>query len=100
MSDAILVACITAGLSLIGTIITVLVANKQTIAALDKKSELSDEKIQGEINVIKTEIKTLSNRVEAHNNVIERTYRLEGQMVEAQHDIRDLKARRQSNEQH
>lgn len=99
MSDAIMVAIITAGLSLIGTIITVVVANRQTIAALDKKSDVSDEKIQGQINVIKTEIETLSKRVEAHNAIVERTYRLEGQMVEAQHDIRDLKARK-ANEQH
>lgn len=91
MSDAVLVGLITGGLSLIGTIVTVLSANKQTLATLDKKSELSDEKIQGEIRVIKTEIKALSNRVEAHNNVVERTYKLEGRMTEAEHEIRDMK---------
>lgn len=37
-------------------------------------------------------IEQLESRVAAHNSVIERTYRLEGQMTEAQHDIRDLKA--------
>lgn len=80
MSEAVIVAVVTAGLSLIGTIITVLTANRMTLAALDKKSELSDEKIHGEINVIKTEIKTLSDRVEKHNNLIDRTYRLEERM--------------------
>lgn len=34
----------------------------------------------------------LEKKVDAHNRVIERTYILEGQMLEAQHDIRDLKA--------
>lgn len=34
----------------------------------------------------------LEERVNKHNNLIERTYRLEGQMQECQHDIKDLKA--------
>jgi hypothetical protein len=33
----------------------------------------------------------LEKKVDRHNGVIERTYILEGQMREAQHDIRDLK---------
>ena len=80
MDNAILVAIITAGLSLVGTVITVLAANRSTIAAMDKKSELSDEAIKGEIRVINTNIETLSSRVEKHNSVIERTYRLEERM--------------------
>lgn len=94
MSEAVIAAIVTAVISLIGTIITVLSANRQTISALDKKQEISDEKIRGEINVIKTEIKTLSDRVEKHNSMIERTFKLEGEMQEVQHDIRDLKDRR------
>ena len=39
-------------------------------------------------------IEQLEKKVAAHNSVIERTYKLEGQMVEVQHDIRDLKAER------
>ena len=37
-------------------------------------------------------LEQLEQRVNKHNNVIERTYRLEGQMAECQHDIKDLKA--------
>lgn len=37
-------------------------------------------------------LKQLEARVQAHNNLIERTYKLEGQITEAFHDIRDLKA--------
>lgn len=37
-------------------------------------------------------IEQLEQKVAAHNKLVERTYRLEGQMTEAQHDIRDLKA--------
>ena len=35
----------------------------------------------------------LEKQVNRHNQVIERTFRLEGRMDEAEHDIRDLKAR-------
>lgn len=36
-------------------------------------------------------IEQLEKKVAAHNKIIERTYKLEGEMVEVQHDIRDLK---------
>ena len=36
-------------------------------------------------------LEQLEAKVAAHNGVIERTYKLEGQMTEVQHDIRDLK---------
>ena len=35
----------------------------------------------------------LEEKVNKHNNLIERTFRLEGRMDEAEHDIRDLKKR-------
>ena len=84
MSEAIIVALIT----LAGTIITVITANRHTLAELDKKSELSDAKIQGEINVINANIETLSDRVEKHNSMIERVYQLEGRMAEVEHELR------------
>jgi hypothetical protein len=34
----------------------------------------------------------LEEKVNRHNNLIERTYRLEGQMAECCHEIRELKA--------
>lgn len=34
----------------------------------------------------------LEDKVNKHNNLIERTFKLEGRMDEAEHDIRDLKA--------
>ena len=36
-------------------------------------------------------IEQLEKKVAEHNKVVERTYKLEGQMLEVQHDIRDLK---------
>ena len=38
-------------------------------------------------------ISQLEEKVNKHNNLIERTFRLEGRMDEAEHDIRDLKQR-------
>lgn len=39
-------------------------------------------------------IQKLEEQVARHNQIVERTYVLEGQMTEVQHDIRDLKERR------
>lgn len=37
-------------------------------------------------------LQALEEKVAKHNNLIERTYKLEGEMTEVRHDIRDLKA--------
>ena len=93
MSDTIIVAVV----SLIGTVITVWAANRHTLAELDKKSELSDARIDAKLEkhqaVTDTKIEELTRKVERHNNMIERTYQLEGRMTEAEHDIRDIKGR-------
>lgn len=36
-------------------------------------------------------LKMLELKVDKHNNVVERTFKLEGQMTEVQHEIQDLK---------
>lgn len=93
MNDTIIVAIV----SLVGTIITVWAANRHTLAELDKKSELSDAKIDAKLDrhqaVTDTKIDELTRKVEKHNNMIERTYQLEGRMTEVEHDLRDLKGR-------
>lgn len=89
MSEAVLVALITGGLTLLGTVVTVVISHRQTIATLEKNSAVADEKIHGEINVLKADIRTLSNRVEAHNKVVERTYKLEERMSVAEERISD-----------
>ena len=38
-------------------------------------------------------VEQLEKKQDAHNNLVERTYKLEGRMNEAEHDIRDLKGR-------
>ena len=41
--------------------------------------------------VIEYRIGQIEKKIEKHNQVVERTYALEGRMNEAEHDIRDLK---------
>lgn len=36
-------------------------------------------------------LEQLEKKVDLHNNAVERLFKVEGQMVEAQHDIKDLK---------
>lgn len=36
-------------------------------------------------------IEQLEKKVQAHNNLVERTYRLEGRVTEMEHDMRDWK---------
>lgn len=38
-------------------------------------------------------LKQLEDKVQRHNQIVERTFALEGRMNEAEHDIRDLKGR-------
>lgn len=70
MEMSTLTALISAAGSLLGTVVGILASAKVTNYRL----------------------KQLEARVQAHNNLIERTYKLEGQITEAFHDIRDLKA--------
>lgn len=43
--------------------------------------------------LVQYRLQQLEDKVNKHNNIIERTYVLEGQMAEVQHDIRDIKQR-------
>ena len=72
MSEAILVAIISGVCTLIGSCGGVIASSRLTQYRLAQ----------------------LEKQVNRHNQVIERTFRLEGRMDEAEHDIRDLKSRR------
>lgn len=78
----IIVAAITGGLALIGVIITNYSSNKKITDTLNTSQAVTNEKIDN-----------LERSVEKHNQIIERFYKLEGQMEEVQHDIRDLKTK-------
>ena len=51
---------------------------------------LSNRKSQA---LIAYRLEQLEKKVDLHNQVIERTYRLEGRMTEVEHDVRDMKGR-------
>jgi len=70
MSEAIIVAVLGFSGTLLGSLFGVLAAQKLTQYRLSQ----------------------LEDKVNKHNNLIERTFRLEGRMDEAEHDIRDLKS--------
>lgn len=94
MTEAIKIAIITGGLAFLGTLISQWMStNKLTnelYAKLDKQSELADEKIRGELNVIHSEISTLSAHVEKHNKMVERTYALETEVAKQGEQIKML----------
>ena len=90
MSDAIIVALITGGLSLAGVIFTSYKSNQQLYAKLDKQSELSDAKLEREIAVVKTQIESLSEEVRKHNNFAERIPVLEEKASAANRRLTDL----------
>lgn len=81
MSEAVIVALITGGLSFAGVVTTNIMTAKKNETALKVSQAVTETKLEG----LRTEL----NR---HNNLIERTYKLEGQMEEVKHDIQDLKA--------
>jgi hypothetical protein len=69
MSEAVLVAIISGVCTLLGSCAGVIASSRLT----------------------QYRLKQLEQKVEKHNSVIERTFRLEGRMDECEHDVRDLK---------
>ena len=69
MSEAVMVALLGFAGTLLGSLFGVLAAQKLTQYRLSQ----------------------LEEKVNKHNNLIERTFKLEGRMDEAEHDIKDLK---------
>lgn len=79
MSEAIMVAFITGGLSLLGTIITVLITSSKTNETLKISQAVTDTKIE-----------ELTREVRAHNNFAQRMPVVEEQIKVINHRIRDL----------
>ena len=91
MKDTIIVALITGACTLIGTIITVIVANRKTIAALEQESKLSDVKLDAKLEkhqaVTDTKIEELTREVRQHNNFATRVPVMEEQIKTADRRI-------------
>ena len=69
MTQEIIVALIGLGGSALGSVIGVVASARLTTYRLEQ----------------------LEKKVDKHNQVVERTFRLEGEVQELQHDVRDLK---------
>lgn len=87
MSEAIIVAIITGGLSLIG----VIVSNNHTAQNMDKSMDAKLDKQQA---VTETKLEELTREVRAHNNFAQRIPVLEEQIKVANHRIEDLEKER------
>lgn len=87
MSEAIIVALITGGLSLIG----VIVSNNRTAQSMDKSMDAKLDKQQA---VTETKLEELTREVRAHNNFAQRIPVLEEQIKVANHRIEDLEKER------
>ena len=83
MSEAIIVAIITGGLSLIGVIIS----NNRTAQSMDKSMDAKLDKQQA---VTETKLEELTREVRSHNNFAQRVPVLEEQIKVANHRIEDL----------
>lgn len=70
MDSTIIVAIVSFAGTLVGTLGGIYAANKLVTYRLEQ----------------------LEKKVDLHNNAVERLFKVEGQMLEAQHDIKDLKA--------
>ena len=77
MTDAIIVALITGACAIISQIVISRSSTKELYAKLDKQSEIADTEMQGKIKLIQQEVAGLREEVSRHNNLVERTYKLE-----------------------
>ena len=59
------------------------------VAALGLVGTLTGSMLAGKLTQFR--LKALEDKVDKHNRLIERTYVLEGQMSEVQHEIREMK---------
>jgi uncharacterized protein YneF (UPF0154 family) len=76
MSSEIIVAIITGVFTFAGVVVTVWFGNKKT-----------NKQIQDNADLTLYRIKELEKKVEKHNNVVERTFVLEGKVKELQHNF-------------
>ena len=80
MSEAIIVALITGGLSLVGVVITCLATAKKNETAMKVSQAVTDTKIE-----------ELTREVRAHNNFAQRMPVVEQQIKNINDDIKELK---------
>ena len=82
MTEGIIIAIITGGLTLIGVIISNLASARKTQATIETKIEVQNTKID-----------ELTREVRLHNNFVQRVPVLEEQMKDANNRIKDLEGK-------
>lgn len=98
MSEAIVVAIVSGGLSLVGVIITVVLTNKKgnadLLAEIKRQSEISDQKLDAKLErnqaVTDTKLDELTREVRRHNEFAERIPKLEQKVSDSERRITDL----------
>ena len=91
MSEAIVVALITGGLSLAGVVITCLATAKKTEKKADEKKAEEKKATAVAQAVTETKIEELTREVRAHNNFAQRMPVVEQQIKDINADIKELK---------
>lgn len=77
MTETIIAALISAGSAIVVCLITNIVQHRKFMAELDKKDALQEYRL-----------KQLEDKVDKHNNLIERTYELEKKVAILEEDIK------------
>ena len=95
MTETIIVALITGGLSLAGVIITTYATNRKTRNNLIEENRKSTDALKEDFKVsqaiMQTEIKELTREVREHNNFAKRMPVVENEIIHIHDDIDHLK---------
>ena len=91
MPDAIVVALITGACAVISQLVIAKVNNDKLFNELDKRSELTDQKLEAQINqyaaVTDTKLEELTREVRSHNNFAQRLPVLEEKVSQIEHRV-------------
>lgn len=91
MPDAIVVALITGACAVISQLVIAKVNNDKLFNELDKRSELTDQKLEAKINqyaaVTDTKLEELTREVRSHNNFAQRLPVLEEKVSQIEHRV-------------
>ena len=94
MTEAVIVALITAGCALLGQALLARKSNQELYARLDKQSELKDQELDGKLEkwraVTDTRLEELTREVRRHNDFAERIPVIEERIKVANNRIKVL----------
>ena len=93
MTEAVIVAALT----VLGQLVIAWFNRSALLARMEKQWELSDEKLRGEIAVIRSEIGALSARVEGYSRITERTCALERRCDVIEEKLRPVRPGREGS---